>query len=156
MRVQPRADGARNYTQCDSLLIGDRCGAHTVPYIEVRNPSARIEHEATTSKISDDQLFYCRQRGHQRRGCAVADRQRVLQGSAEGTADGVRGRGAKAPRREFGRQRGMMRFAPFNRHHGEGRDPLRSEARSLPGGDGASGEVGPGLRRDDEEFSANA
>jgi Fe-S cluster assembly protein SufB len=63
VRVQPRADGARNYTQCDSLLIGDRCGAHTVPYIEVRNPSARIEHEATTSKISDDQLFYCRQRG---------------------------------------------------------------------------------------------
>ncbi|HEX3860855.1 MAG TPA: Fe-S cluster assembly protein SufB [Stellaceae bacterium] len=63
VRVQPRAEGSRNYTQCDSLLIGDRCGAHTVPYIEVRNPSARIEHEATTSKISDDQLFYCRQRG---------------------------------------------------------------------------------------------
>ena len=63
VRVQPRAAGARNHTQCDSLLIGERCGAHTVPYIEVRNPSARIEHEATTSKISDDQLFYCRQRG---------------------------------------------------------------------------------------------
>jgi Fe-S cluster assembly protein SufB len=63
VRVQPRAEGARNYTQCDSLLIGDRCGAHTVPYIEVRNPSARVEHEATTSKISEDQLFYCRQRG---------------------------------------------------------------------------------------------
>src|SRR5881227_458089 len=63
VRVQPRAQGARNYTQCDSLLIGDRCGAHTVPYVEVRNPSARVEHEATTSKISEDQLFYCRQRG---------------------------------------------------------------------------------------------
>src|SRR5271165_6962027 len=63
VRVQPRAKGARNHTQCDSLLIGERCGAHTVPYIEVRNPSARVEHEATTSKISDDQLFYCRQRG---------------------------------------------------------------------------------------------
>jgi len=63
VRVQPRAQGARNHTQCDSLLIGDRCGAHTVPYIEVRNPSARVEHEATTSKIGDDQLFYCRQRG---------------------------------------------------------------------------------------------
>ncbi len=63
VRVQPRAEGARNYTQCDSLLIGDRCGAHTVPYIEVRNPSARVEHEATTSKISEDQLFYCKQRG---------------------------------------------------------------------------------------------
>ncbi|TMK09640.1 MAG: Fe-S cluster assembly protein SufB, partial [Alphaproteobacteria bacterium] len=56
VRVQPRAQGARNYTQCDSLLIGDRCGAHTVPYIEIRNPSAKVEHEATTSKISEDQL----------------------------------------------------------------------------------------------------
>jgi Fe-S cluster assembly protein SufB len=63
VRMQPKAEDARNYTQCDSLLIGERCGAHTVPYIEVRNPSARVEHEATTSKISDDQLFYCRQRG---------------------------------------------------------------------------------------------
>ncbi len=63
VKIQPKAQGARNYTQCDSLLIGDRCGAHTVPYIEVRNPSAHVEHEATTSKISDDQMFYCRQRG---------------------------------------------------------------------------------------------
>ncbi|HYC14911.1 MAG TPA: Fe-S cluster assembly protein SufB [Stellaceae bacterium] len=63
VRVQPKAQNARNYTQCDSLLIGKKCGAHTVPYIEVRNPSARIEHEATTSKISEDQLFYCQQRG---------------------------------------------------------------------------------------------
>jgi len=58
-----RATGARNYTQCDSLLIGDKCSAHTVPYIEARNPSANFEHEATTSKISEDQLFYCMQRG---------------------------------------------------------------------------------------------
>ncbi|MBL6599291.1 MAG: Fe-S cluster assembly protein SufB [Alphaproteobacteria bacterium] len=63
VKVMPKAEGARNFTQCDSLLIGDRCGAHTVPYIESRNPSARVEHEATTSKISDDQLFYCMQRG---------------------------------------------------------------------------------------------
>jgi Fe-S cluster assembly protein SufB len=63
VRIQPGAENARNHTQCDSLLIGDRCGAHTVPYIESRNRSARIEHEATTSKISEDQLFYCRQRG---------------------------------------------------------------------------------------------
>ena len=61
--VHPRAQDARNYTQCDSLLIGGKCGAHTVPYIESRNPSARIEHEATTSKIADDQLFYCTSRG---------------------------------------------------------------------------------------------
>jgi Fe-S cluster assembly protein SufB len=61
--VHPKAANARNYTQCDSLLIGGQCGAHTVPYIESRNPTARIEHEATTSKIADDQLFYCLQRG---------------------------------------------------------------------------------------------
>jgi Fe-S cluster assembly protein SufB len=63
VKILPKAEGARNYTQCDSLLIGGDCGAHTVPYIESRNPSARVEHEATTSKISEDQLFYCRQRG---------------------------------------------------------------------------------------------
>ncbi len=61
--MHPRAKNGRNYTQCDSLLIGSDCGAHTVPYIEVRNNSSRVEHEATTSKIDDDQMFYCRQRG---------------------------------------------------------------------------------------------
>ncbi|QDH16219.1 Fe-S cluster assembly protein SufB [Swingsia samuiensis] len=63
VRMQPKARNARNFTQCDSLLIGDQCGAHTVPYIENRNMTARVEHEATTSKISEDQLFYCRSRG---------------------------------------------------------------------------------------------
>jgi len=63
VRMQPGAHNARNYTQCDSLLIGDQCGAHTVPYIESRNRTAQVEHEATTAKISEDQLFYCRQRG---------------------------------------------------------------------------------------------
>ena len=63
IRVNPMAHGSRNYTQCDSLLIGDECAAHTVPYIEARNRSAQVEHEATTSKVSEDQLFYCRQRG---------------------------------------------------------------------------------------------
>jgi len=63
VKVEASAEGARNYTQCDSLLIGKRCGAHTFPYIDVKNPSAVLEHEATTSKISDDQLFYCRARG---------------------------------------------------------------------------------------------
>ena len=58
-----KATGARNFTNCDSLLIGDKCGAHTVPYIEAKNSTAHFEHEATTSKISDDTLFYCRQRG---------------------------------------------------------------------------------------------
>ena len=63
VRINPGADGARNYTQCDSLLIGDRCGAHTFPYIESKNPTAVVEHEATTSKVSDDQMFLCQQRG---------------------------------------------------------------------------------------------
>ncbi|MDO9319738.1 MAG: Fe-S cluster assembly protein SufB [Gammaproteobacteria bacterium] len=63
VRINAGAEGARNYTQCDSLLIGDRCGAHTFPYIESKNSSAQIEHEATTSKVSDDQLFLCQQRG---------------------------------------------------------------------------------------------
>lgn len=63
VRVSPAANGARNYTQCDSLLMGDKCSAHTLPYIEVKNPTAQVEHEASTSKISEDQLFYCQQRG---------------------------------------------------------------------------------------------
>ena len=63
VQVMPKAENARNFTQCDSLLVGDKCGAHTVPYIVSRNPSGKVEHEATTSRISEDQLFYCHQRG---------------------------------------------------------------------------------------------
>jgi Fe-S cluster assembly protein SufB len=63
VKVLPRAVNARNYTQCDSMLIGNRCGAHTFPYIDVQNPSSSVEHEASTSKIGEDQIFYCKQRG---------------------------------------------------------------------------------------------
>jgi Fe-S cluster assembly protein SufB len=63
VRIAKSAEGARNHTQCDSLLLGDQCGAHTFPYVEVRNSSAKVEHEASTSKISEDQLFYLRSRG---------------------------------------------------------------------------------------------
>jgi Fe-S cluster assembly protein SufB len=63
VKMLPKAENARNFTQCDSLLLGDKCGAHTVPYMEVKNRTARVEHEATTSKISEDQLYYCMQRG---------------------------------------------------------------------------------------------
>ena len=63
VRVGPNAENARNYTECDSLLMSDTCGAHTFPYIEVKNQTAKVEHEASTSKISEDQLFYCKQRG---------------------------------------------------------------------------------------------
>lgn len=63
IKILPSAENARNYTQCDSLLLGDKCGAHTFPYLEVKNPSAKVEHEASTSRIGEDQLFYCTQRG---------------------------------------------------------------------------------------------
>ena len=63
MKIGKNAHGARNYSQCDSLLIGDKCGAHTFPYLEIKNTSAKVEHEASTSKIGEDQIFYCRQRG---------------------------------------------------------------------------------------------
>ena len=63
VKILPRASGARNYTQCDSMLIGNRCGAHTFPYIDVQNSSSNVEHEASTSKIGEDQIFYCKQRG---------------------------------------------------------------------------------------------
>jgi len=63
VRIARSAANARNFTRCDSMLLGDKCGAHTFPYIEVRNETAVMEHEATTSKIGDDQLFYCNQRG---------------------------------------------------------------------------------------------
>ncbi|MCI0480769.1 MAG: SufD family Fe-S cluster assembly protein, partial [Candidatus Dadabacteria bacterium] len=63
VQIGKDASGARNYTQCDSMLIGDKCGAHTFPYIEVKNSTAQMEHEASTSKIGEDQIFYCQQRG---------------------------------------------------------------------------------------------
>jgi Fe-S cluster assembly protein SufB len=63
VKIMKNATHSRNYTQCDSLLLGDKCGAHTIPYIEVRNTTSRAEHEASTSKIGDDQLFYCKTRG---------------------------------------------------------------------------------------------
>ena len=63
VKIAPTADNARNFTQCDSLLLSDHCGAHTFPYIDVKNNTAVMEHEATTSKINEDQIFYCNQRG---------------------------------------------------------------------------------------------
>jgi Fe-S cluster assembly protein SufB len=63
VKIGARAHGAHNYSQCDSLLIGDRCGAHTFPYLDIGNSTARVEHEASTSRIGEDQIFYCRQRG---------------------------------------------------------------------------------------------
>ncbi len=78
VKVMPKADNARNYTQCDSMLIGNRCGAHTFPYIEVDNNSATLEHEASTSKIGEDQIFYCKQRGLSAEHAISAHRRRLL------------------------------------------------------------------------------
>ena len=89
VHVLPKAAGARNYTQCDSMLVGNRCGAHTFPYIEVGNNTAIVEHEASTSKIGEDQIFYLKPRGSDRRAGGVDDRFGVLQGSVQGAADGV-------------------------------------------------------------------
>ncbi len=97
VKVLKGATNARNYTQCDSLLLGDQCGAHTTPYIEVRNTSSRAEHEASTSKIGEARPL--------ERGRREPDRQRVLQGSLPRAADGVRRGSAEAPQRQSGRQR---------------------------------------------------
>ena len=109
VKIGKQAKGARNYSQCDSLLIGDRCGAHTFPYLEVRNTSAQVEHEASTSKVGEDQIFYCRQRGLSTGGRGQLDRERLLQGRLPRAADGVRRRSAEAAGRELGRQRGVTR-----------------------------------------------
>ena len=92
------AKGARNFTQCDSLLIGDRCGAHTVPYIESRNKAAIVEHEATTSTISEDQLFYLRQRGIPQEAAVALVVNGFCRGSVAAVAYGIRRRSAKACR----------------------------------------------------------
>ncbi len=111
VRVAASAENVRNFTQCDSLLLGSSAGAHTVPYIEVRNPTAQIEHEATTSKISDDQLFYAMSRGLDQEAAVGSDRQRLLQGGAAAAADGVRRRGAEAARHQPRRECRMIRPA---------------------------------------------
>ena len=105
VKILGGADNARNYTQCDSMLIGDKCGAHTFPYIEIKNSTAQMEHEASTSKIGEDQIFYCQQRGLSAEDADCDDRQRLLQGSFQRAADGIRRRGAKTAEREPGRQR---------------------------------------------------
>ena len=108
VKILPSAHGARNFTQCDSLLMGGKCGAHTFPYVEVKNPTATVEHEASTSKISDEQLFYCLPRGIAAGGRGQHDRERLLQVGVQGAADGVRGRGAEPAGREPRRRGGLM------------------------------------------------
>ena len=100
VKIAKNADHARNYSQCDSLLLGDRCGAHTFPYLEVRNSTATVEHEASTSKIGEDQSA-----GHFHPGRRQYDCQRLLQGSVQPFADGICRGSAKAPRRQPRRQR---------------------------------------------------
>ena len=102
-----KAEGARNFTNCDSLLIGDKCGAHTVPYLESKNASAVFEHEATTSKISEDQLFYCMQRGLSEEEATALIVNGFVRDVLQQAADGIRGRSAEADRGEPRRQRGL-------------------------------------------------
>ena len=130
-----KATNARNFTNCDSLLIGDKCGAHTVPYIEAKNSSAHFEHEATTSKISDDKLFYCRQRGLSRGGGGGADRQRLRARRAAAAADGVHGRDAEADRRLAGRLGGMSasHTGSSPRAYGYGATPSQLEGLGCHG-----------------------
>jgi Fe-S cluster assembly ATPase SufC len=126
----------RNYTQCDSLLIGGDCGAHTVPYIESRNKTARIEHEATTSKIAEDQLFYCLARGHPAGRGGIFDRQWLLQGSAAAAADGIRGGSAEAGRYQFGRFGGLVMLEIKNLHVAvEGKEILKGLSLSIQPGE---------------------
>ena len=108
VRIGKNAKGARNFSQCDSLLIGDKCGAHTFPYLEVRNTSSQVEHEASTSKIGEDQIFYCRQRGLSTEDAVNMIVNGFCRGRVPRAADGVRGRGAEAPRREPRRQRRLV------------------------------------------------
>ena len=137
VRIAKDAAGARNYSQCDSLLIGDDCGAHTVPYLDVRNTSSQVEHEASTSRISEDQLFYCRQRGLAHRGCRRPHRQRLLQGGLPPPAHGVRRRGAEAPGRQPGRERRADAAAvdqePARGSRPASRSCAASTSRSRPG-----------------------
>ena len=100
VKIMPSAHGARNFTRCDSLLLGAQCGAHTFPYLETRNPGATVEHEASTSRISEEQLFYCQQRGLGRGGRGQHDRQRLLPRSVQGIADGICGRGTEPAGRD--------------------------------------------------------
>ncbi len=137
-RPHRKATGARNFTNCDSLLVGDKCGAHTVPYIEAKNSSAVFEHEATTSKISEDMLFYCRQRGLVGGGGRGAGGQRLRQGRAAAAADGVRGRGAEADLDQPGRERGLTRATPWMANSGSGRKCSATARRRSPGRAGRS------------------
>ncbi len=107
VKILPSAHGARNFTQCDSLLMGGRCGAHTFPYVEVKNPTATVEHEASTSRISEDQLFYLLAAWHRRGGRRQHDRERLLQVGVQGAADGIRGGGAEPAGGEPGRRGGL-------------------------------------------------
>ena len=117
VKIMKDATGARNYTQCDSLLIGDKCGAHTFPYIEVKNSTARMEHEASTSKIGEDQIVLSSPARAEGRGRGVDDRQRLLQARVPRAAHGIRGRGAEAAEREPGRQcRMTAKWRISNRH----------------------------------------
>ena len=108
VKILGGATGARNYSQCDSLLIGDKCGAHTFPYLEVKNSTAQVEHEASTSKIGEDQIFYCRQRGMSTEDAVSMIVNGFCKQVFKELAHGVRRRSPEAAGREPGRKRGVI------------------------------------------------
>ena len=108
VKIMPSATGARNFTQCDSLLIGDKCGAHTVPYIEVQNPTAQLEHEATTSQGERRPAFLLPATGHLPGGSQLHDNQRLLPRHLPGTAFRVRHGGGAVDEGEFGGDGGVV------------------------------------------------
>ena len=120
----PKAENARNYTQCDSMLIGSECGANTFPYIEVMNNTSRVEHEASTSKISEEQLFYLQQRGISQEDACQLDHQRFLQGCVPAAADGVCRRSAALVGDEARRQRWLRSRVSGDRVSGAGEASL--------------------------------
>ena len=107
VKILKGATGARNYSQCDSLLLGDKCGAHTFPYLEVKNTSSQVEHEASTSKIGEDQIFYCRQRGISTEDAVSMIVHGFCKEVFRELPDGVRRRSAEAAGRQPGRKRGL-------------------------------------------------
>jgi hypothetical protein len=113
VKIQKSAAPTRGIFAVRLAVAGNKCGAHTFPYIEVKNTTARVEHEATTSKIGEDQIFYCNQRGLVDAGRGEHDRERLLQGSVSRAADGIRGGSAEAAGREPGRQRGLIQFLTY-------------------------------------------
>jgi hypothetical protein len=124
VKILKGADGARNYSQCDSMLLGDLCGAHTFPYIDVANPTATVEHEASTSKIGEDQIFYFQQRGISKEDAVNMIVNGFCKEVFREPPDGVRGGGPEAARHQSRRERRLIMLKIDNLHASVGGTPI--------------------------------